>query len=102
MKSDVEFSTWFPIIKAEAIKQGFGDLLDSKYKSPPGQETIFEKRQKVFYSFLGHHLMTKKGQDIVSGHSKDFDAQAVWSKLIAYHSTSPKAVSMKGSFLISC
>ena len=61
LKSDVEFSTWFPIFKAEAIKQGFGDLLDSKYKPPPGQETIFEKRQKVFYSFLGHHLMTKKG-----------------------------------------
>ena len=69
LKSDVEFSTWFPIIKAEAIKQGFGDLLDSKYKSPPGQETIFEKRQKVFYSFLGHHLMTKKGTVIRLGGS---------------------------------
>ena len=69
LKSDVEFSTWFPIFKAEAIKQGFGDLLDSKYKPPPGQETIFEKRQKVFYSFLGHHLMTKKGTVIRLGGS---------------------------------
>jgi len=99
LKSDVEFFTWFPIFKAEAIKQGFGDLLDSKYKPPPGQETIFEKRQKLFYSFLGHHLMTKKRQDIVSSHSEDFDAQAVWSKLIAYHTTSPKAAAMKQKFL---
>jgi len=99
LKSDVEFSTWFPIFKAEAIKQGFGDLLDSKYTPSADQKSLFQKRQKMFYSLLSHHLMTKKGQAIVSDHSKDYDAQAVWSKLIAYHTTSPKAAAMKQKFL---
>ena len=43
--------------------------------------------------------MTKKGQAIVSDHSKDYDAQAVWKKLIAYHTMSPKAAAMKQKFL---
>ena len=98
----IEFSTWFLIFKAEAIKQGFEDLLDPNYTPTADQKSLFEKRQKVFFSFLSHHLMTTKGKAIVSGHSEAFDAQAVWSKLIAYHLTSPKAVSMKGKFLHSC
>ena len=36
---------------------------------------------------------------IFAHHSEDYDAQAVWSELIAYHTTSPKAVSMRGNFL---
>ena len=60
LKSDVEFSTWFPIFRAEANKQGFGNLLDSTYTPPAGQEVLY----KVFYSFLVKHLMTNKGQDI--------------------------------------
>ena len=78
MKSDVEFSTWFPIFKAEAIKQGFEDLLDPNYTPTADQKSF------VFFSFLSHHLMTTKGKAIVFDHSEDFDAQAVWKKLIAY------------------
>jgi len=99
LKSAIEFSTWYPIFKAEAIKQGFGDLLNPNYTPTADQKSLFEKRQKVFFSFLSHHLLTTKGKAIVSDHSEDFDAQAVWKKLIAYHTTSPKAKAMKQKFL---
>jgi len=74
LKSAIEFSSWLPIFKAEAIKQGFEDLLDPNYTPTADQKSF------VFFSFFSHHLMTTKGKAIVSDHSEDFDAQAEYGK----------------------
>ena len=65
---DHDFAYWFLIFTAELNKQGFKNVLGPSYKPPAGQESIFEKRKEIFYSFLVKHLRTEKGKDLVGKH----------------------------------
>lgn len=99
LEKEWNFSVWYPAFVAEANLQGFGNQMDAAYKPSTDQEkTVWEVRQKLFFSYLAKVLKTDKGVDIVGKHCKDTNAQAVWSELIAYHTTSAKAESMRRKF----
>ena len=66
------------------------EVLDPTYKPKRGseEEALFKEKLHYMYTIFTHCLKTDMGKSIVREHDKDFDAQKVWEKVLAYQSKS--------------
>ena len=66
--------------------------MDATYSpSTQDEHDLFVEKQKYLYAVLESKVLTDQGKAIVREHESDFDAQAVYRKLLDYHLKSTKA-----------
>jgi hypothetical protein len=57
----------------------------------PDELALFQEMQKYVYAVLAATLCTDRGKAFIREHEDDFDAQTVYTKVLAHHRTSTKA-----------
>jgi Reverse transcriptase (RNA-dependent DNA polymerase) len=93
LKDEKFNDSWHRSFETQARAQDVYNVLDSAYKpNTPEEKELFIEQQKYVYAVLESKVLTDIGKSLVREHEKDFDAQAVYSKLQAHHLKSTKAM----------
>ena len=91
-KDDKQWDNWRRSTMATARSHGCEDIFDPNYH-PSNQDdlAIFAEKQKFIYSVFEEKLQTDMGKYFVRQHEHDYDAQAIYSKLLAHARASTQA-----------
>jgi hypothetical protein len=93
LKDEKFNDTWHRSFSNQARAQDLSQILDSAYKPTTAEDKeLFEEKQKFLYAVLESKVLTDRGKAIVREHEDDFDAQAVYKKLVEHHLRSTKAM----------
>ena len=92
LKEQSHFNNWNRSVIAQARAHDSSEVFDLNY-SPTTAEDIelFTQKQSFAYSVLNRCLLTDQGKAFVREHEADYDAQAVYIKLIAHAKVSTSA-----------
>ena len=92
LKEQSHFNNWNRSVIAQARAHDISEVFDLNY-SPTTAEDIelFTQKQSFAYSVLNRCLLTDQGKAFVREHEADYDAQAVYIKLIAHAKVSTSA-----------
>lgn len=93
LKDEKFNDNWHRSFANQARAQDVSEVLDANYQ-PSTQEEIdlFAEKQKFLYAVLETKVLTDRGKAFVREHEVDFDAQAVYKKLVDHHLKSTKAL----------
>ena len=93
LKDERFWDQWNRALLARARAHDISEVFDPSYKPTTQVERELFREKKAFaYSVLNRCVLTDVGKSLVRQHEHDFDAQAVYSKLVhhAKNSTSAK------------
>ena len=94
LKDIVGWNAWNDSTIALARAHDVIDVFDPTFvpdQNDPDEVSLFEHKKSFVYSVLLRCLQFDKGKEFVREHKGDFDAQAVYHKLLEYASTSTDA-----------
>ena len=100
LKDQKHWNNWNRSVIAQARAHDVSEVFDVNY-SPNNQDDIalFNEKQSFVYSVLNKVVMTDQGKSFVREHEKDYDAQAVYRKLVDHASKSTAAELAKDSLI---
>jgi hypothetical protein len=86
------FNNWNRSVISQARAHDVSDVFDTSYTPETEDEMqLFKAKQESIYSMFNRCVQTDTGKSIVRSHEVDFDAQAVYSKLVHTAKKSTKA-----------
>jgi len=86
------FNNWNRSVISQARAHDVSDVFDTGYTPETEEEKqLFKAKQEFVYSMFNRCVQTDTGKSIVRSHEVDFDAQAVYSKLVNTVKKSTKA-----------
>jgi hypothetical protein len=94
LKDQKHWDAWNRSLITQASAHDVSEVLDPSYVPPrndPEAEELFKQKKIFVYSVLNKCVMTDQGKSFVREHDKDFDAQAVYRKLLDHASKSTAA-----------
>ena len=94
LKEQKHWNAWNRSVIAQARAHDVSEVFDPSYTPPTNDreaEDLFEKKKSFVYSVLNKCVMTDHGKSFVREHEHDFDAQAVYRKLLDHASKSTAA-----------
>jgi hypothetical protein len=94
LKDQKHWNAWNRSVIAQARAHDVREVFDPTYipsANDPEEIELFEKKQSFVYSVLNKCVMTDHGKSFVREHEHDFDAQAVYRKLLDHASKSTVA-----------
>ena len=93
LKDEKLNDSWHRSFATQARAQDVGEVLDIAYTPTNDEERdLFQEKQKFVYAILEAKVLTNRGKVFVCEHENDFDAQAVYKKLVDHHLCSTKAM----------
>ena len=93
LKDEKQNDLWHRSFATQARAQDVSEVLNPSYVPPTTEDRdLFTEKQKFLYAVLESKVLTDRGKAIIRDHENDFDAQAVYKKLVAHHLTSTKAM----------
>jgi len=66
---------------AQARAQDVSEVLDSSFVPQPGEELLFEAKQKYLYAVFERVLLTDKGKALVRTYENSANAQQIFKEL---------------------
>jgi hypothetical protein len=94
LKEQKFWNNWNRSVIAQARAHDISEVFDLNYRYPlndPDAMLLFDQKQSFAYSVLNKCVLTDQGKSFVREHEGDYDAQAVYRKLVAYAQTSTAA-----------
>jgi len=92
LTDDKHFNNWNRSVISQARAHNVSDVFDTGYTPETEEEKqLFKAKQEFVYSMFNGCVQTDTGKSIVRSHEVDFDAQAVYSKLVHTAKKSTKA-----------
>ena len=102
LKEQKHWNNWNRAVIAQARAHDVSEVFDTAYvpdPNDPDQVALFKEKQSFVYSVLNKCVVTDHGKAYIREHEDDFDAQAVYCKLVQYASTSTAAELAKDSLI---
>jgi hypothetical protein len=96
LKDWKHWNSWNRSVIAQARSHDISDVFNVDYiPTTPDEQALFEQKQSFAYSVLNKVVMTDQGNSFVRKHEKDFNAQAVYRKLVEHVQQSTAAELIK-------
>jgi hypothetical protein len=100
LKDDRYWDNFYRTFVVTAVSHNVDNVLNPAYSPIDNDEILLFREQKKFvYSALEHCLQTDMGKNIVREHAFDFDAQAVFAKVVKHYTESTAAKISSGTTL---
>ena len=92
LKEDKQWDNWRRATIATARSHGCDDVFDPTYTPETTEDLdLFIEKQKIIYLVFNDCLQTDTGKFLVRLHECDYNAQAIYEKLLAHATTSTQA-----------
>jgi hypothetical protein len=94
LKEQKHWNAWNRLVIAQARAHNISEVFDPSYTPPANDceaEDLFEKKKSFVYSVLNKCVITDHGKSFVREDEHNFDAQAVYRKLLDHASKSTAA-----------
>jgi Reverse transcriptase (RNA-dependent DNA polymerase) len=92
LKEQKHWNNWNRSVIAQGRAHDIGDIFNPEFVPASEEEKqLFDAKQSFAYSMLNRAVMTDVGKSIVREHEHDYDAQAVYSKLLKHAKLSTTA-----------
>jgi hypothetical protein len=91
-KDDKHFNNWNRSVLSQARAHDVSDVFNSRFVPSTAESILlFKAKQEFVYSVFNRCVQTDTGKSIVREHDHDYNAQAVYTKLVQQATTSTKA-----------
>ena len=87
LKDQKNWNSWNRAVIAQARAHDVSEVFDIDYAPPDDDKEaieLFQQKQSFVYAVLNTCVLTDTGKEYVREHESDFDAQAVYYKLVSY------------------
>jgi len=91
-KDNKHFSNWNRYVLSQARAHDVSDVFNSRFVSSTAKSILlFKAKEEFVYSVFNRCVQTDTGKSIIREHEHDYNAQAVYTKLVQQATTSTKA-----------
>ena len=100
LKDERYNDVWHRSFLTQARAQDVAEVLNPSYSPTSAEDMeLFDEKKMYVYSVLESKVLTDQGKNIVRQHEIDYDAQAVYKKLLTHHLVSTKAAMTSSDIL---